>query len=45
MELHTYTLTFEGTMYIDAYSAEEAHDQMSRMLAEVASDFEIEVSE
>lgn len=44
MELHTYTLTFEGTMYVDAYSPEEARDLMSQMLADVASDYEIEVS-
>lgn len=45
MERHTYTLNFTGTMYLDAYSSEEAHDLMSQMLADVASDFEIEVSE
>jgi hypothetical protein len=44
-ERHTYTLTFEGTMYIDAFSADEAYEEMSQMLSDVASDFEIQVSE
>ena len=44
-ERHTYTLTFNGTMFIDAFSADEAYEEMSQMLGEVASDFEIEVSE
>lgn len=42
--MHTYTLNFTGTMYIDAHSEDEAYDQMRQMLSDVASDFEIEVS-
>ena len=42
-ERHTYTLNFSGTMYLEAYSEDEAHDEMSKMLSEVASDYEIEV--
>lgn len=43
--MHTYTLDFTGTMYIEADSADEAQLQMSAMLGEVASFYTIEVSE
>lgn len=43
MERHTYTLNFTGTMYIEAYSQDEAYEEMRQMLSDVASDFEIEV--
>lgn len=43
MERHTYTLNFTGTMYLEAYSEDEAYEEMSSMLADVASDYEIEV--
>lgn len=41
--MHTYTLNFTGTMYLEANSQEEAYDEMYQMLSDVASDFEIEV--
>jgi len=45
MSRHTYTLNFSGTMYLEAHSEDEAYEEMSKMLSEVASDYEIEVSE
>ena len=44
-KMHTYTLDFTGTMYIEAESAEQAELEMSAMLGEVASFYTIEVSE
>ena len=41
--MHTYTLNFTGTMYLEANSEDEAYEMMSEMLGEVASDYEIEV--
>lgn len=41
--MNTYTLNFTGVMYLEANSEEEAYNEMSEMLSNVASDFEIEV--
>jgi hypothetical protein len=41
--MHTFTLNFTGTMHLEANSEEEAYNEMSEMLSEVASDYEIEV--
>lgn len=43
--MHTYTLNFTGTMYFEANSADEAYELMAAALGDVASDFDIEVSE
>lgn len=43
--MHTYTVTFSGTMYFEADSADEAYELMADALRETASDFDIEVSE
>lgn len=44
-KMHTYTVTFSGTMYFEADSADEAYELMADALRETASDFDIEVSE
>lgn len=44
-KMHTYTVNFSGTMYFEANSADEAYELMAESLGEVASDFDIEVSE
>lgn len=43
--MHTYTLNFTGTMYLEAANEEDARQMMSEMLSEVASFYDIEVSE
>ena len=41
----TYTINFSGVTFITATSIEQAHSQMEAELSQVASSWEIEVTE